>query len=396
VTSTPVPEKTAFRRGPLVVTLLISILVWLLVGLGNNHFLQLRALSFSLLVGLCIYGSCSGLNMLFGRRLEALLPRRQRLARAGLYCLGGSAGYFLGVPLAGFVCGISISAAPREVATNLGIMVLLAMSVGLGFYSYGLLEERLRQSVSRLHQAELAERELEFARAIQRRLQPPAEIDGEGYRFAARNLPATFVAGDFYSMFRLDDGAHGLVIGDVSGKGMGAALIMASVSSRLPLLASSRSVAETLSVLNETLLGELSQREFVALAYARFEPATGLLELANAGLPDPYLVRAGSAPEPLEVPGERLPLGVRRGVVYQTLRIELAPGARVLFLTDGMPESPSERSEPLGYEAFAALLVGPSGTGTLPEWLDGIVAAVQARSTAERADDWTLVGLERG
>ena len=178
----------------------------------------------------------------------------------------------------------------------LGVLGTLATVVGLGFHFYGLLEDRLRASVARLHEAEQAEKELALARTIQQRLQPPAEIERDGFRISARNLPAAFVAGDFYDVFQLGGGAHGIVIADVSGKGMGAALIMAAVKSRLPLLAAGRSVSETLAALNESLVEELAAREFVALIFARYEPATGVLEIANAGLPDPYLVAAGGSP----------------------------------------------------------------------------------------------------
>jgi hypothetical protein len=145
------------------------------------------------------------------------------------------------------------------------------------------------------------------------------------------------VAGDFYDVFRLSDGSLGLVVADVSGKGMGAALIMASVKAVLPLLAEGRSVRQTLAELNRKLSGELAPREFVALAHARYTPATGRFELANAGLPDPYRLRAGEEPEPLEVPGPRLPLGARASVAYESLEITLASGDRVLMLTDGRP-----------------------------------------------------------
>ena len=277
---------------------------------------------------------------------------------------------------------------------NLGVMAALATVVGLSLHFYGRLEARLRESAARLHQAEFAERELEFARSIQRRLQPPEEISGPGFRIAARSLPAAYVAGDFYDTFPLADGSHGVVVGDVSGKGMGAALIMASVKSRLALLAAGRSVEATLAALNESLLGELAPRDFVALAYARFDPRSGVLELGNAGLPDPYLVSQDGELTPLSVPGPRLPLGLRRDIAHQSLRVELPPGGRVLFLTDGVAEAPTERLEPLGYELLASLLAAQARAPIL-SWLDGILAAVERQAPGERTDDWTLLVLER-
>jgi sigma-B regulation protein RsbU (phosphoserine phosphatase) len=235
-----------------------------------------------------------------------------------------------------------------------------------------------------------------MARELQSRLLPPPEIAGDGYRIAARNLPAHLVAGDFYDSFLLPDGAVGVVVGDVAGKGMAAALIMASVKAMLPLIAASRSAAETLRELNRRLAAELPEREFVALAFARFEPAGGRIELANAGLPDPYLLAAGQAPAAQIVPGPRLPLGVRREVDYRSLNLRLAPGDRLLLLTDGLAEAPAAGGEPLGYGALGGLLAADGGDrGEAPlAWVDGLLARVRAATQPVLEDDWTALLLE--
>ncbi len=157
--------------------------------------------------------------------------------------------------------------------------------------------------MSARREQELAERELELARSIQRRLLPPAEFGGNGFRVSARNLPARFVAGDFYDVFELAGGKIGLVVADVAGKGIGASLITASVKAMTPLIAERRSVTETLERLNDKLCVELTSREFVALSLALFDPVAGTIELANSGLPDPYLMRPGCEPEMIDVPG---------------------------------------------------------------------------------------------
>jgi len=129
---------------------------------------------------------------------------------------------------------------------------------------------------------------------------------------------------------------------------------MASVKAALPLLATRRTVDETLVALNEKLCDELEQRQFVALAYARYEAYGGELLLANAGFPDPYLLRRDAKPEPLSVEGPRMPLG------YDALA-ELLP--------------------PLGSEPGV--------------WLDELFARVRRMTTSELADDWTALLLER-
>ncbi|HVR28754.1 MAG TPA: SpoIIE family protein phosphatase, partial [Thermoanaerobaculia bacterium] len=184
-------------------------------------------------------------------------------------------------------------------------------------------EAELRAIRARREQ-ELAERELELARSIQRRLLPPAELGGDGYRVAARNLPARFVAGDFYDVFQVAGGRLGLVVADVAGKGIGASLITASVKAMTPLIVERHSVTETLDLLNDKLCAELTQREFVALSLALYDPSAGTIELANSGLPDPYLLRPGRVPEMIEVPGPRLPLGIRRDLRYQSRTLRLA------------------------------------------------------------------------
>ncbi|HSS45662.1 MAG TPA: PP2C family protein-serine/threonine phosphatase, partial [Thermoanaerobaculia bacterium] len=180
---------------------------------------------------------------------------------------------------------------------------------------------------------------------------------------------------------------------DVSGKGIGASLIMASVKSVVPLVASARSVSETLRELNRKLSGELAAREFVALACARYDTASGSLELSNAGLPDPYLLGAGSSVRPLSVPGPRLPLGIRPEVAYESLTVSLAPGQRVLLLTDGIPEARTRNGDPLGYEALGRLLL--SGNAAPGPWLDRLLDRVRAATLEVLEDDWTVLLLER-
>jgi sigma-B regulation protein RsbU (phosphoserine phosphatase) len=270
----------------------------------------------------------------------------------------------------------------------------VAIVVGLLFYSFGTMRDRLEQSIARIKEQEYAERELTLARSIQSRLLPPQEISGNGYRIAARNVPARFVAGDFYDVFRLADGALGIAVADVSGKGMGSSLIMASVKAVLPLIAEGRGVAATVIELNRRLASELAPREFVALAYARFDPRTGALELANAGLPDPYRIAAAAPVETISATGPRLPLGVRADVTYESTSLVLAAGDRVLLLTDGLPEAVTPAGEPLGYERLSRIL-SPRPEETPDAYLERLFAEVRTAASAALEDDWTVLLLER-
>jgi serine phosphatase RsbU (regulator of sigma subunit) len=255
-------------------------------------------------------------------------------------------------------------------------------------------EAELRAMSARREQ-ELAENELELARSIQRRLLPPAELGGKGFRVAARNLPARFVAGDFYDVFELAGGKIGLVVADVAGKGIGASLITASVKAMTPLIAERCSVTETLERLNDKLCAELTAREFVALSLALFDPAAGTIELANSGLPDPYLMRPGRKPEMIDVPGPRLPLGIRPDIRYESRKISLGAGERLLLLTDGLPEARTAQGEPLGYDRLTALLADDGNSAAPGEWLDGVLERVRAATTGSAEDDLTAVVLQR-
>jgi len=253
------------------------------------------------------------------------------------------------------------------------------------------LVERLQ--LEQLVAQELGRRELEMARDVQRRLLPPSEMTGPGWEVAARCVPARVVAGDFYDILRHADGSVDLVVADVAGKGFAASLIMASVKAMLPFVTAEGSVAEALADLNRRLALELGRGEFVALTLARYRPIDRVVELSNAGAPDPYLVRPGQPPLPLSVPGPRLPLGVRGEVAYASRAIEVAGGDRLLMLTDGLPEARDADGEPLGYQALESMLSEEPSTGSPSSWISGLFDRVQRRTGRAPEDDWTAAML---
>lgn len=241
---------------------------------------------------------------------------------------------------------------------------------------------------------ELADQELEIARGLQRRLLPPPNRDDASFRLAARNLAARGVAGDFYDYLVLPDGSLRLAVADVAGKGVAASLIMAAVKAILPLVAAERSVTETLADLNRRLGEFLGRREFVAMALAAVQ-TDGRVEIANAGLPDPYVIGPDGALRSLVAPQPRLPLGLRRDLDYGVVTGTLAPGERLLLLTDGLPEAPTEPGEPLGYEALEDVLRRIDTTASPQRWLDELFERLRAATQDELEDDWTALLLER-
>jgi len=247
---------------------------------------------------------------------------------------------------------------------------------------------------------ELLTQELRTARNVQHRLLPPSEVRGDSWSVNGRSYPAGALAGDFYDVVPLDNGIVDVVIADVAGKGLAAGLIMAATKGLLALGAAQDSPGQALGELNRRLFPMLGNREFVALAYARFDPQAAIVSIANAGLPDPYLVRHTGTVETLGVDGDRLPLGIRPDVVYSTSRYPLDPDDRLLLVTDGIPEALDTRGNPLGYEGFARLLESAAGwsqNATLSNpgrWLDRLLDAANQHSGSILDDDWTAVLLE--
>jgi serine phosphatase RsbU (regulator of sigma subunit) len=387
------------RRDEFLRDYLRGIAISALLGLGISALMYFSAPAFfgprifgyGLLIGVLISSTCMLLEAALDPWIRKREPIVQKLSRAIVYFVGGNVGWFAATWIAAKLSMVH----PQVWSFGQKMFIVngvVAVVIGFLFYGYGVMRQRLEDNVAQLKEHEFAQKELELARSIQARLLPSPEIEGDGYRLAARNLPARFVAGDFYDAFHLDGGLFGIAVADVAGKGMGASLIMASAKASLPLIAAGRSAEATLRILSDRLAGELGPREFVALSYARYDPAVGTLELSNAGLPDPYLLREGCAPLALSVPGPRLPLGLRRGVAYESLRVTLLPGDRVLLLTDGLPEASTSPGEPLGYEALGRLL--PADGHAPGQSLDELLERVRRATSESLEDDWTVLLLE--
>jgi len=375
--SEPIPHfglRRRFRSGllarDLLFCVLLGIVIILVASLAFGAPLPPIQFGLSIFASLVIYAVAQTLLQLLERWISRWTGIRHLFLLAGVWFVAAALSYFFVVSLQVLARHDSFHLPVQRTLFQILVSGIIAVVAGLLLYTIDLLRSRLAESVARLKEAEFAERELQLARRLQSRLLPPPEIEGDCYRIAARNLAARVVAGDFYDVFPLAGGALGVVVADVAGKGMAASLIMASVKAMLPFVAAERTPEEALRELNRRMAAELSPREFVALAYARFDPSTGTLVLANAGLPDPCLLPPGEPAREVEVPGPRLPLGVRREVAYQSLEATLAPGERLLLFTDGLPEAPAADGEPLGYTALAGLL--DAGSSPIPaEWLEG-------------------------
>jgi serine phosphatase RsbU (regulator of sigma subunit)/predicted ester cyclase len=203
---------------------------------------------------------------------------------------------------------------------------------------------------------ERVEQELQVARRIQQASLPKVVPQLEGWQITPFYRPAREVGGDFYDFHLLSDGRVGLVVGDATGKGVPAALVMSTTCGMLQLAAralSSPSPGEVLGQVNETLLARIPPNMFVTCFYAVLEPESGTLSYANAGHDVPYLWHGGAAEE-LRARG--MPLGLMPGMHYEQKEIVLQKGDSALLYTDGLVEAHDPKGEMFGFPRLQVLV----------------------------------------
>jgi serine phosphatase RsbU (regulator of sigma subunit)/anti-sigma regulatory factor (Ser/Thr protein kinase) len=239
------------------------------------------------------------------------------------------------------------------------------------------------------------EQELGTARSIQHALLPKDLPKLEGWKIAYHYQPAREVGGDFYDFLRLDDGRVGLVIGDVSGKGIAAALVMANTQSVLRAVARRGNVApgRVLAEANEVLYAYIPSGTFVTCFYGVLDPENGRLVYANAGHDPPYSQRGGDAQE-LRARG--MPLGLMPDMPYEEKETVLAAGDDLLLYSDGLVEAHDTKGDMFGFPRLRRLIMAQS-TGSGEELIDVLLAELTSftGTDAEQEDDITLVTLER-
>jgi serine phosphatase RsbU (regulator of sigma subunit)/CHASE1-domain containing sensor protein/anti-sigma regulatory factor (Ser/Thr protein kinase) len=239
------------------------------------------------------------------------------------------------------------------------------------------------------------EQELGTARSIQHALLPDDLPKLEGWKIAYHYQPAREVGGDFYDFLRLQDGRVGIVIGDVSGKGIAAALVMANTQSVLRAVAKRGDVApgRVLAEANEVLYTYIPSGTFVTCFYGVLDPQSGRIVYANAGHDLPYLQRDGDA---RELRARGMPLGLMSGMFYEEAEAVLTAGDDLLFYSDGLVEAHDPEGEMFGFPRLRELImVRAAGSGG--ELVDFLLAELTrfTGEDSEQEDDITLVTLER-
>jgi len=220
-----------------------------------------------------------------------------------------------------------------------------------GTYAYELAQQRLDHE---LRERERAEQELRVARSIQQASLPKDVPALEGWHISPFYQPAREVGGDFYDFFELEDGRLDLVVGDATGHGVPAALVMASARSMLRAVAqASDSPGDALRRVNDALATDIPPNMFVTCFYAILDSNSGILSYANAGHDLPYLWRGGDADE-LRARG--MPLGLMPGMSYEQKEIELDCGQGVFFYSDGLVEAHDPKGDMFGFPRLRALI----------------------------------------
>ncbi len=254
---------------------------------------------------------------------------------------------------------------------------------------------RLIRNQARLERAtlDLLNRELEEARKIQLAWLPDAFGRTSHLDIAAFNRPALHISGDFYNWFALPDGRLAVVIGDVTGHGMSAAFLMSTTQMLVrTTLARVGDPGRALSEVNRSLCVQAFSGQFVTMLAMVVDPASGQIELANAGHPSP-LAGQGGTWRRLGIDSE-LVLGVDASTRYPTQRIQLTPGTTLLLFTDGLCDvaSPDE-SNRLNESGVIDRLLGHDDNQP-QKTLETLIAAVDAfRGGAVASDDITAVAV---
>jgi phosphoserine phosphatase RsbU/P len=243
-------------------------------------------------------------------------------------------------------------------------------------------------------QKRIMDEELKTASSIQRRLLPPAPSGIPGFTFVGHNQPCRTVSGDYYDFAIRPNGKVYFVIGDVSGKGVTAGLMMAGLQVAFRIFSKSDPDPATLvTQLNLSLKENLPQSKFVTLFLGRLDTKSGNVEYVNAGHTPPLLLRKNGTTELTE---SDLLLGVVARAEFVNRQLQLEPGDSLVLYTDGVTEARNEEGDDLGSSLLADALTDLHGADA-----ETIAAAVHETvlthvGEAEMDDDVTLLVISRG
>lgn len=315
------------------------------------------------------------------------VPRALRLGASLLVMVAGLAATWA------LVDGRLVAFLPRfgELCT----VVLLGAVVG-----NALTRGRIQQIVGDYREARRSaqlQRDVDVAASLQQALLPRHWPADQRFELFALMRPAKDIGGDFYDHFPCGGGRIGLVVADVSGKGVTAGLFSMVAKTRLRSLAQNASLSpqDVMLGLNEELCEGNEENLFITALYAQYDPALGRLEFVNAGHPPPLLLSAQGEVTPVQGVRSGLPLGVMAGMPYEQDSLVLKPGEAVLLYTDGITEATDPALAEFGTQGLLGLFAGQSPPNAR-EAVDRILEAVTAHAQGRQAaDDVTCMMLRR-
>jgi phosphoserine phosphatase RsbU/P len=249
---------------------------------------------------------------------------------------------------------------------------------------------RLREEA--IAKAKLDE-ELRTAYVIQSKLLPAQLPEIEGYSFAGTNKPCRTVSGDYYDVVVRPDGRMYFIIADVSGKGITAALVMASVATAFNIFTrTDPTPADLVREMNATLAPKTAPNKFVTIVVGVLDPKTGLVEFANAGHVPPLVISKDGV---ATLSSTDMVVGLFGHAKYRNQTVQLSAGDSMVLFTDGVTEAENEGEEQLGLAPVATLVQTLHGTdaGAI---LEAIETQVQTYcGTAPSTDDVTMMAITR-
>jgi serine phosphatase RsbU (regulator of sigma subunit) len=285
----------------------------------------------------------------------------------------------------------------EAIITGLPLVVFLFMIAVISWlYQRALARAAARLSAARqrIVRDELLRRDLAIARELQQRLYPPPPLNDANIRIASRSEPARETSGDFYDFIDLDNQRLGIVVADVTGKSIAAALVMAMARGTLRSEATRHtSPADVLRYANFTLCQDRSVSQMITCFYGVLDTRNLTLTFSNAGHPFPVIRRDGGLEE-LEICG--LPLGARPDAHYVEQTLQLRSGDQFVILSDGLLEERNAARELFGFERLTNTIAAADMRDP-QRALDQIWQHVaQFRGETEQSDDITLVVMQVG
>src|SRR5215217_1429965 len=263
-------------------------------------------------------------------------------------------------------------------------------------WSEGNLLEWILPSFEReIRTRERLEQDLRVARSIQQASLPREVPTLQGWQIAPYYRSAREVGGDFYDFHLLSEEKLGLVVGDATGKGVPAALVMSTTCGMLRAVSQavdSSAPGEMLQRVNEALFPYIPSNMFVTCFYAILEPKSGTFTYANAGHDLPYLRRRSGECKELRARG--MPLGLMPGMSYEQKEIELGAGEAALFYSDGLVEAHDPQGQMFGFPRLRTLVAKHGEESSLGDFLMEELYSFVGEGW-EQEDDITLLTLRR-